>query len=166
MHSTLSRRSAQAEATRQVRQKLISFTLGKESYAFPIHHVQRILDEFQTHGDTGQGISLTRVDGETLTIWDLQCLFTQVVRESIPKFLMICQAQRDQSIGIPLEQLPSVIEVTQSQIQPLPALYRALDLPEAVTGVVCLAQDRELFFLDLAKALVPKIAQVKGCVEN
>jgi chemotaxis signal transduction protein len=155
MHSTRSRRAAQSEATRQVRQKLIAFTLGKESYAFPLHHVQRILDEFQAHGDTGKGVSLTRVDGETLTIWDLQCLFTQAVRKLAPKFLMICQAQGDQSIGIPLEQLPSVIEVTQSQMQPLPTLYQSLDLPKAVTGVVCLAQDRELFFLDLAKALEP-----------
>lgn len=50
----------------------------------------------------------------------------------------------ERSIGLPLPQLPRVLEVAADRLQTIPDLYRQAGLPPAVTSPIYLEGDREL----------------------
>jgi chemotaxis signal transduction protein len=133
---------------RLAKRKLISFQLGDELYGLPIDRVKQILDEFDPHGDWGNGHELVRFQNQSLTFLRPDRLFPGATDLTTYSYLMICAIAQGQSIGIPLPQLPKVVEVTEDQFQPLPNLYRQAELPTAVIALIHLEGDREMFFLD------------------
>lgn len=131
------------------KQKLITFQIGGETYGLPIDRVKQILDEFNPHGDLGKGHGLVRYQNQTLTLLYPAQLFPAGSGPAACQYLMICAIAQGQSVGIPLPQLPRVMEVSENQFQPIPELYRQVGLPAAVTALIQLENDRDLFFLDL-----------------
>jgi chemotaxis signal transduction protein len=147
-------RRQQAATPRIAKHKLISFELGSETYGLPIDRVKQILDEFNPHGDLGNGRGLVRFQNQTLTFLDLKYLFPGDRDSRICNYLMICAIASGKFVGLPLPQLPRVLEVAADRFQPIPDLYRQSGLPSAVTSLIYLEGDRELFYLDLEQ-LIP-----------
>lgn len=159
MFSNSSPRRQHIAKPRLVKHKLICFELGNETYGLPIDRVKQILDEFNPHGDLGNGRGLVRFQTQTLTLFDLKYLFPSNRDTRICNFLMICAIAEGKYVGLPLPQLPRVLEVAEDRFQSVPELYRQSGLPSAVTALIHLESDRELFYLDLEQ-LIP--AQLDG----
>ncbi len=129
--------------------RFISCKVGVEYYAFPMENVERILDEFLTHGKTDEGYGLIRYQGETLTFLDLRHLFS-AQPDSVPAtHLVVCQNSKGEKMGIPVDEIPRAITLTPEQIQPIPPLYHNRNLPKAVSALITLNSSEELFYLDL-----------------
>jgi chemotaxis signal transduction protein len=149
-------------APRLAKRKLITFELGTEMYGLPIDRVKQILDEFKPHGDWGNGHGLVRYQDQTLTFLHPAKFFPGATDDTTYDFMMVCVIAGSQSVGIPLPQLPRVIEVTEAQFQPIPDLYRQAELPLAVTALIHLEEDREMFFLDPEKLVLLPQGQLQS----
>lgn len=138
-----------SKTSHRAKQKLIAFQLGSEFYALPIARVQCILDEFAAHGELGNGRGLIRFQNQSLTLFDLASLFPNQRDTRERPYLLVCYLSEGQLVGIPVPQLPRAIEIAESQMQPIPAMYREAGLPSVVTALIHLDDNREMFFLDL-----------------
>jgi chemotaxis signal transduction protein len=135
------------------KQKLITFQIGSETYGLPIDRIKQILDEFNPHGVLDNGHGLVRYQNQTLTLLYPARLFPTSSSLQSCDYLMIAIAQ-GQTVGIPLPQLPRVMEVTELQFQPVPDLYRQVGISPAVKALIQLEQGSSLFVLDLEQLVL------------
>jgi chemotaxis signal transduction protein len=136
-----------------VKQKLITFQIGSETYGLPIDRIKQIVDEFNPHGVLDNGHGLVRYQNQTLTLLYPARLFPAYSNSQSCDYLMIAIAQ-GQMVGIPLPQLPRVMEVTEQQFQPVPDLYRQVGISPAIKALIHLEQGANLFVLDLEQLVL------------
>jgi chemotaxis signal transduction protein len=139
--------------------KLVVFKSGGETYAIAIERVQRILTEFTTQGTLESGRSLVKLDADLITLLDLSKLFISLDSpQTPPSYLIVCTVTNGDRIGIPVQDLPAILDIPEDQFAEIPASYRqGRDVknaaPAAVEKIITNEAGRVAFYLNLDKLL-------------
>jgi chemotaxis signal transduction protein len=141
------------ELNRVKTQKFIVFSLGQESYAIEIEKVQRILKEFTPQGILESGRQLIRDQNQTITIIDLSTLFVSYIEKQPQNYLIICKLPDSNSIGIPIPEMPTILEISPDQFDQVPELYRQGNLSPAIEKLIHTAEGQVIFYLSLEKLI-------------
>jgi len=149
-------RQQRPSLTRILKRKLVTFQLGQEKYAIAIERVQRVLHEFTPHGVLASGQSLIAEGGQTITIVDLATFFVSSEELHNRHYLMICTLANREIFGIPVPEIPKVVEVLETELSEVPALYRQGNYPAAIEKIICLPENQIVFYLNI-DLLFPKM---------
>jgi chemotaxis signal transduction protein len=148
-------RQQRPSLTRILKRKLVTFQLGQEKYAIAIERVQRVLHEFTPQGVLNSGQSLIAEGGQTITIVDLAAFFVSSEELRARHYLMICTLASREIFGIPVPEIPKVVEVLETEFSEVPALYRQGNYPAAIEKIICLPENQIVFYLNIDQ-LFPK----------
>ncbi|MFW6359759.1 MAG: chemotaxis protein CheW [Chroococcales cyanobacterium] len=158
MHSikTRSRRFRKKNAiNRKPPIKLVTFSVGNEQYAIAIHAVQRILQESIPTNLMEQGLALKEYDSQTLTLINL----SRVLSHSDPcdyHYLIIGILKNGDRIGIPVSQMPSILDIPEEKITDIPDSYRQANLHPCLDKLLHTADGKIVFALNLEKLIAPE----------
>ncbi len=131
--------------------KLICFQVAGESYALPIEQVQYILGEFRNYGSLHSNRSLIRFNNEDITLVDLSTLFVNIISDLRDRhYSIVCTLSQGERLGLPVCELPTVLEVSTDKFSDLPQLYRQ-GLPPAVDKLIHMSEGVEVFYLSLER---------------
>ncbi len=142
-------RTKYQENTRTPTQKLLMFDLGNERYGLPIEQVQRVLKQFTPQGILESGRSLLREQNETITIVDVSLLFVTSRDDRQRDYLIVCSASQGQKLGIPIPDMPKILDVPLDNFTDIPAIYRQGQLSPGVEKLIHLADQSLIFYLNL-----------------
>ncbi len=138
--------------TRTQMRKLIFFQLSGEQYAIAIAQVQYILKEFTPHATLKNGHSLVQNRG-AITLIDLSAIFLNSAESHDYHYLIVSLLKNGERLGIPIVEMPKIIEVPADKFIDLPQLYRGNELPLAIEKLINLAEDKTGFYLNLERLL-------------
>ncbi len=164
-------RQQRPSLTRIVKRKLVTFQLGQEKYAIAIERVQRVLHEFTPQGVLTSGQSLMAEGGQPITIVDLATFFvsSEELRDwakpsakSDRHYLMICTLANREIFGIPVPEIPKVVEVLETEFSEVPALYRQGNYPAAIEKIICLPENQVIFYLNIDLLFSKTVANGSG----
>jgi purine-binding chemotaxis protein CheW len=155
-------RQQRPSLTRILKRKLVTFQLGQEKYAIAIERVQRVLHEFTPHGVLTSGQSLIAEGGQTITIVDLATFFVSSEELRARHYLMICTLANREIFGIPVPEIPKVVEVLETEFSEVPALYRQGNYPAAIEKIICLPENQVIFYLNIDLLFPKTVANGSG----
>lgn len=131
-------------------QKLVVFPVESKKYAVSIERVQRILNQFTPQAIDRSGRSLMEYNDRTITLIDLSSLSLKLeVAEC--QFLIICTLPQGKLFGLPIPDLPKILEVSDDKFGEIPELYQDSQLPEAVEKLIHTPDGTLVFYLNLEK---------------
>ena len=132
-------------------QKLVSFELGKVYYAVPIEKVQRVVKDFNPYGFLESGQSLVRHQEELITLINLGKIFPSSRSISIGdyNYLIVCTLNKGDRLGIPIPDMPKILEITAESFCEIPELYRQQQLPLVIEKLIRAPDGSEVFYLNL-----------------
>jgi len=158
--------------------KLITFRLGEDRYAIPIEKVLRVLDKFIPRAALKSGRSLVKEQEQIITLLDPSILLlTSVARPgkdsdsdvalaerqeqetSDRSYLIVCTLKQKteeetvEYIGIPIPEVPKVLEVAEDKFGEVPESYREGNLSPAVEQIINVSEDEVVFYLNLERFL-------------
>lgn len=152
-------RSKRQSVTRTPMRKLVSFQLGSERYAIAIDRVQRVLKEFTPHAILLSGRGLAEYNNETIPLIDLSTLFVSSQDSRERHYLIVCLLQQGERLGIPVPDMPTILEVAEDKFDDIPALYRQNEMPEAINRLIHTAKGEVVFYIDLEQ-LVNQLSSI------
>lgn len=148
-----------AAIARTPTRKLVIFEVAGETYAIAIERVQRVLTEFTTQGTLEGGRSLVKIDADLITLLDLSQLFvTSNKSHEDPDYLIVCTLTNGDRLGIPVHDLPAILDIFEDKFEDIPASYRQgregqKSAPAAVEKIITTAAGTVAFYLNLDKLL-------------
>jgi chemotaxis signal transduction protein len=160
-------RSRRLTATQaEITTRLITFKLGKDTFAVPLDRVQKVTTLDRVYGDPNNtGFSLTTYQGRELVVVDVghrifgreqQVLppsssktsgITSALSAEFVKYLLVLQSNLDRLVGLPIESPPSIQSMPMSAFQPLPEIYQSNSNVHCVSAVSIDTPDRPSIFL-------------------
>ncbi|MEY3868637.1 MAG: hypothetical protein RLZZ338_2528 [Cyanobacteriota bacterium] len=143
-------RSKKEGKIRTPSRKLLAFEMGREKYAIPIERVQRVIPEFIPYGVLSTGQSLVRHQEETIAVIDLSKLFISSDTECDRNYLIICYGKEKELLGIPLPEMPKILEIGEDKFGEIPEIYRQ-NLDPAVEKLIHSPDGVEFFYINLDK---------------
>lgn len=142
-------RNKKQQTGRTATRKLVCFTWGNESFAIAIEQTQYILTEFTPYGTLENGCSLVRHNHDTITLIDLSPLFPNGVVTTAGNYLIVCTVDQ-QTIGIAVNQIPMILEVTTEQFSAVPAMYQQRLHTQAIDHLIQPADGAPIFYVSLS----------------
>ncbi|MBE9124150.1 chemotaxis protein CheW [Tychonema sp. LEGE 07199] len=142
-------RSQKQGAVRTPPRKLVSFELGNVNYAVPIEKVQRVVKDFNPYGFLDSGQSLVRHQEELITLINLSKIFPSSRTLADFKYLIVCSLNKSDRLGIPIPDMPKILEVTEESFCEIPELYRQQQLPPVIEKLIRAPDGSEVFYLNL-----------------
>jgi chemotaxis signal transduction protein len=142
-------RSKKQGTVRTVAHKLVSFQLGSVYYAVPIERVQRVVTDLNPYGFLDSGQSLVRHQEELITLINLSKIFPSSRSMADCNYLIICTLNKSDRLGIPIPNMPKILEISAEQFCEIPQLYRQDQLPPAVEKLIRAPDGLEVFYLNL-----------------
>lgn len=148
------RRFRPKSITKQVpNHKLVLFGLGSQQYAIHIEYVQSILHEFTIEAVLEQGYGLVHFNQQIITVFNLARLFGCPDLPEHPRYLIVCRTTAGELIGFPVVHIPSIVEVSEAELGPIPAAYHRQMASTAMTQIITLPNQATVFYLDLQELL-------------
>jgi chemotaxis signal transduction protein len=129
--------------------KLVAFELGSVRYAVSIERVQRVVKDFNPYGFLEGGESLVRHQGELIALINLSKIFPNSRSIADCNYLIVCTLNKSDRLGIPIPDMPKILEVLEENFEDIPQLYRQDKLPAAVEKLVRSPDGSEVFYLNL-----------------
>ncbi|MEG3978637.1 chemotaxis protein CheW [Microcoleus sp. herbarium8] len=142
-------RSQKQGAVRTPPRKLLSFELGNVNYAVPIEKVQRVVKDFNPYGFLDSGQSLVRHQEELITLINLSKIFPSSRTLADFNYLIVCSLNKSDRLGIPIPDMPKILEVTEESFCEIPELYRQQQLPPVIEKLIRAPDGSEVFYLNL-----------------
>ncbi|MEG5000993.1 chemotaxis protein CheW [Microcoleus sp. B4-D4] len=142
-------RSQKQGAVRTPPRKLLSFELGNVNYAVPIEKVQRVVKDFNPYGFLDSGQSLVRHQEELITLINLSKIFPSSRTLTDFNYLIVCSLNKSDRLGIPIPDMPKILEVTEESFCEIPELYRQQQLPPVIEKLIRAPDGSEVFYLNL-----------------
>lgn len=134
---------------RKAARKLVAFELGSVRYAVAIERVQRVVKDFNPYGFLEGGQSLVRHQDELIVLIDLSKIFPTTRTIADCNYLIVCTLNKSELLGIPIPDMPKILEVYEENFEGIPELYRHDRLPAAVEKLVRSPDGSEVFYLNL-----------------
>lgn len=141
-------RSKKQATVRIAPKKFVSFELGNIYYAVPIERVERIVKNFNPYGILPNGNSLLRHQEELITIINLSTIFPSSQSIAECKYLIICTLNKSDRLGIPIPDMPKILEITEESFCEIPELYRQQQLPPVIEKLIRAPDGSEIFYLN------------------
>lgn len=132
--------------------KLITFPIGKLTFAVRIDQVQKVVKLPTIYGSGLKPIGLTRVGDQDVTVLDLDRRLFQTESTAATDYLLLIQLTTAEIIGIPVADTPQLLEIAADQIRVLPESYRRADTLALASHIIVLPQEtgaQTLFLLDV-----------------
>lgn len=143
--------------------KTIVFSIGTLKLALRIEAVYKVLKQTPIHGtefNSGpngdrSSFGIAHVGDREVTVLDLQQLLrTQRRDETVlsDRYLIIAQTKAGKLCGIPVETVPTLMEVPLSTVRVLPSSYQRAANLDVVSHVAVIPQEEgslTLFFVDV-----------------
>ncbi|MEG4118723.1 chemotaxis protein CheW [Microcoleus sp. N9_B4] len=142
-------RSNKQATVRIAPKKFVSFELGNVYYAVPIERVQRIVKDFTPYGFLDSGQSLVRHQEELITLISLSKIFPSIRTIADNNYLIVCSLNKSDRLGIPVPNMPKILEISEENFCEIPELYRQDQLPNAVEKLIRSPDGTEVFYLNL-----------------
>ncbi|WP_373533973.1 chemotaxis protein CheW [Microcoleus sp.] len=142
-------RSQKQGAVRTPPRKLLSFELGNVNYAVPIEKVQRVVKDFNPYGFLDSGQSLVRHQEELITLINLSKIFPSSRTLTDFNYLIVCSLNKSDRLGIPIPDMPKILEVTEESFCEIPELYRQQQLHPVIEKLIRAPDGSEVFYLNL-----------------
>mgnify|MGYP006336082067 FL=1 len=142
-------RSKKQGNVRTPARKLVSFQLGNVYYAVPIERVQRVVKDFNPYGFLDSGQSLVRHQEELIALINLSKIFPSSRSIADCNYLIVCTLNKSDRLGIPIPDMPKILEISEEQFCEIPQLYRQDQLPSAVEKLIRAPDGSEVFYLNL-----------------
>lgn len=158
-HANRRFRNQKTERKRTPTRKLVGFEVNREIYAIPIERVQRVLNQFTPQGVLESGRSLVKFDDEVITLLDLARLFVPSVSEKTDgEYLIVCLLSNGDRLGIPIPNLPTVMDIPEDKFESVPASYRegtqsSIQAPEALEKLIYTESGAIAFYLNVDRLL-------------
>ncbi|MEG4351226.1 chemotaxis protein CheW [Microcoleus sp. LAD1_D3] len=141
-------RSNKQATVRIAPKKFVSFELGNIYYAVPIERVERIVKNFNAYATLPSGNSLLRHQEELITLINLSKIFPRSPSITECKYLIICTLNKSDRLGIPIPDMPKILEITEESFCEIPALYRQQQLPPVIEKLIRAPDGSEVFYLN------------------
>ncbi len=151
--------SKKQQIKRTPTRKLITFRLGEDRYAIPIEKVLRVLDKFTPRAVLKSGRSLVKEQEQIITLLDPSILLLSSEETSDRSYLIVCTLQQKteeetvEYIGIPIPEVPKVLEAAEDKFGEVPEFYREGNLSPAVEKIINVSEDEVVFYLNLERFL-------------
>lgn len=142
-------RSKKKGAVRTPPRKLISFELGNVNYAVSIEKVQRVVKDFNPYGFLDSGQSLVRHQEELITLINLSKIFPSSPSIADCNYLIVCSLNKSDRLGIPIPDMPKILEISEESFCEIPELYRQQQLPPVIEKLIRAPDGSEVFYLNL-----------------
>jgi len=142
-------RSKKQGTVRTPARKLVSFELGNIYYAVPIERVQRIVKDFNPYAFLDSGQSLVRHQEELITLINLSKIFPSSRSIADSNYLIVCSLNKSDRLGIPVPDMPKILEISEENFCEIPEFYRQNQLPDAVEKLIRSPDGSEVFYLNL-----------------
>jgi purine-binding chemotaxis protein CheW len=129
--------------------KFVSFNLGSVDYAVPIERVQRVIKDFNPYGFLDSGNSLVRHQEELISLINLSNIFPGSRSIADCNYLIVCTLNKGDRLGIPVPDMPKILETSEEAFCEIPLLYRQDQLSSAVEKLIRAPDGSEVFYLNL-----------------
>ena len=143
-------RSNKQATVRVSPKKFVSFELGNIYYAVPIERVERIVKDFNSYAVLPSGNSLVRHQEELVTIINLSKIFPSSRSIADCNYLIVCTLNKSDRLGIPVPDMPKILEISEESFCEIPELYRKQQLPPVIEKLIRSPDGSEVFYLNLA----------------
>lgn len=134
--------------------KLVGFKLANEHYAIAISQVRYILNEFITQGTLKSGHSLVRHHNEVITLIDLSQGFQTIEPEAVPHYLIVCTTESGDLLGLPVVEIPIILEIPADQFRELPQLHQREIGKYGVEKLISTPTNATVFYLNVDRFTV------------
>lgn len=133
-------------------QKVIVFGMGNVNLAVPIDTVYKVVKQIPVYGNELSGVGITHIGDREVTVVELHRRFFA------PKgnYLIIAKNKAGELYGIPITQVPTLMEIPQSSLRALPESYRHVDIFGFATHVAVISEvepPMTIFLLDVDQLL-------------
>ena len=142
-------RSQKQGTVRITSKKFVSFELGNVYYAVPIERVERIVKNFNPYGILPGGNSLVRHQEELITLINLSKIFPSDGSRQDSNYLIVCILNKNNLLGIPIPDMPKILEISQENFCEIPELYRQQQLPPVIEKLIRAPDGSEVFYLNV-----------------
>ncbi len=142
-------RSQKQGKVRSPTRKFVSFDLGNVYYAVPIERVQRVIKDFNSYAFLDSGNSLVRHQEELISLINLSKIFPGSRSIADCNYLIVCTLNKGDRLGIPVPDMPKILESSEEDFCEIPLLYRQDQLPAAVEKLIRAPDGSEVFYLNL-----------------
>jgi chemotaxis signal transduction protein len=134
--------------------KVVVFPIGSLNCAINIFSIYKVVKSTRFYGEDNNWVSMTRVGDREVTILDLRRrLFPNELGEatSTQVYIIVLQNSQGDLYGIPVNGIPSLIDLAVDQIRVLPDSFRQANALGIASHVAIVPQSSEsltLFLLD------------------
>lgn len=128
--------------------KYLVFTLGKLNLAFDVDHVEKIVNYRPIHHSGTTAIGLIHLEDRSITVIDLH---RQLFKVSQPpgtkgrQFLILFKNRRGESLGLLVNETPTLLDMPLSQIRVLPESFRQNDTLACANQVIIVQEKGQSF---------------------
>ncbi|HLP91554.1 MAG TPA: chemotaxis protein CheW [Nostocaceae cyanobacterium] len=129
--------------------KLICFQLGREQYAISIFQVLYIIKTFTTQGILNSGHSLVSYNDEIITQINISGFFLDGDQEKEYNYLIVCTTKTGERIGIPVANIPTVLEVGEDRFSDLPTTHQQEIGTKGIEKLINTSDQVTLFYLNI-----------------
>ena len=142
-------RSQKQGTVRITPKKFVSFELGNVYYAVPIERVERIVKDFNSYGILPNGNSLVRHQEELITLINLSKIFPSDGCRLDSNYLIVCTLNKNERLGLPIPDMPKILEICEESFCEIPELYRKQQLPAVIEKLIRAPDGSEVFYLNV-----------------
>ncbi len=128
--------------------KYLVFTLGKLNLAFDVDHVERIVNYLPIHHSGTTAIGLIHLENRSVTVIDLHRQLFEVSQPPTTKgrlFLILFKNRLGESLGLLVNETPTLMDIPLSQIRILPASFRQNDTLACASQVMIVQEKGQSF---------------------
>ncbi|MDB9314093.1 chemotaxis protein CheW [Spirulina sp. CS-785/01] len=147
------------------RARVIIFPIANYLFALPMKAVLKISPSPPELSEGFSEVGLLELEGETILLLNLDGLLSEEKSTwQTTQFLILVSDQRGQLCGIPVEDLPNMIDLSLLNIQPLPKSSRQSPLSRLSRYVALRQSDNQkkpIFLLDIALAIQATQSQLE-----
>jgi purine-binding chemotaxis protein CheW len=146
--------------------KVVVFKMGDVSLALHVHSVAKVTPQTTVYGSGLHGVGLAHLGDREVTVVDLyERLFQSSSFNNAlnSRYLMIVKNRHGEFFGIPVSEVPSLMEIPLSCIRVLPESYRNADIFGFATHVAVIPATEPpmtIFMLDVEQLLVMRGADL------
>lgn len=135
--------------------KVIVFAVGQLNLALRVETIYKVLKQTQVHSSGLHSVGIAHVGDREVMVLDLQ---RQLFRTSsldanaTSRYLVIASKATGELYGIPVEQVPTLLEIPLSTVRSLPDAYRQSDTLGIASHVAVIPQEQgslTIFLIDV-----------------
>jgi purine-binding chemotaxis protein CheW len=146
--------------------KIVMFKMGEFNLALHINSVAKVLPQTVVYGSGQNGVGLIHLSDREVTVVDLQRRFFQSSSNLDPAkrgYLMLVQDRQRELYAIPVNQVPTLMDIPLSCVRVLPESYRNADIFGFATHVAVIPATEPpltIFMLDVDQLLVVRNVEI------